>query len=70
MINAHMTWGPYIQLVWPETASEDDIKAYTEMINQLPGAKYADFWGMELKEAIFVVNDKGTLDLTRCTKKN
>lgn len=69
-INGSFDWGPYIQLAFTPEMTQDDKDAYLEMIKQLPGNKEYFDWGVSIDDAVFVVNEKGTLDLVECKKNN
>jgi len=50
--------------------TQDDKDAYLEMIKQLPGNKEYFDWGVSIDDAVFVVNEKGILDLVECKKNS
>lgn len=65
-INAYFSWGPHISISWGVDSSKEDIEAYTEMIDALPGEKEYHNWGVSISNAIFAVNEVGKLDLVAC----
>jgi hypothetical protein len=64
-INGYFDFGAYVQLGWGEN-TKDDKDAYIAAIKQLPGKKEFFDWGATLDDAVFVVNERGTLDLVEC----
>lgn len=65
-VSGHFGYGFYMFLVWKKNATQEEIEAYTNMINNLPGKKEFFDWGVQIDDVIFAVNEDGAFDMVEC----
>ncbi|MCL4271515.1 MAG: hypothetical protein KJZ72_18300 [Anaerolineales bacterium] len=65
-IRGHFGYGFYMFLVWEDDVTQEEIEAYTTMINNLPGKKEFFDWGVKIEDVIFAVNEDGNFNMVEC----